>query len=226
MKIQSFKKSCFLVVVTALLVAGCAGRPLAAEREASPELPPAVVMRVAPILKEVRAAVRDSPIALGKIECKEIKSKLLTTYLPEYRLFGINHPVGLVTRLIVLNEKNRVTDLGPGQWILHDTRPYSYLPKINEFLATRQIQVTNKEDALAVAQLVEGIQSLRGVGTFVGNRHWKYHVKQSGDHWRSSVAYVGPPASIGGPPTYEIRLDDDRRFREIRSLHSGPFPAR
>ena len=45
---------------------------------------------------------------------------------------------------------------------------------------------------------------------------WKYAAEKKGGGWEVKVQYVGPPASIQKPPVYEMVLDEEQRFVDLR----------
>jgi hypothetical protein len=51
---------------------------------------------------------------------------------------------------------------------------------------------------------------------FGPNTNWKYSGEKTKEGWSVKVEYVGPPASIMKPPVYEIDLDEQQMFHDLR----------
>jgi hypothetical protein len=104
------------------------------------------------------------------------------------------------------------------------------------FIRLRKIKVQSAEEAVDVAKLFEEVQGAANYVSFLmintndfkafdkafieqqfGPRtDWKYSAEKRKDGWTVKVEYVGPPASIQMPPTYEMDLDEHQLFQDLR----------
>ena len=44
---------------------------------------------------------------------------------------------------------------------------------------------------------------------------WKYTASKKDAGWQVAKQYIGPPASVQQPPTYELKLDEDKCFVDL-----------
>jgi hypothetical protein len=51
---------------------------------------------------------------------------------------------------------------------------------------------------------------------YASGDNWKYTGAKKGDGWEVKVEYVGPPAMVQQPPTYELVVDEENRFVDLR----------
>ena len=116
----------------------------------------------------------------------------------------------------------------------------SAVEKVSAYVRTRKIKVQDPGQAVEVAKLVESLaQSPSFVGMLRLNTrdytvfdenflkwmygsnkdHWKYTAtKRDQARWQVKVEYAGPPASIQQPPTYDLLLDEQSHFIDLRRV--------
>ena len=220
-----------LKIVALLVVAGvattlAAEKPLA-EPDGRDEWAKADTA-VATLMKEADAAARSAVFA----------SALLRKYLPGYRVYvRMADSYGKETRIFLATRDGAVTPLPDAQWRKRDDEPFWRSPVISEFLRKRQIKVRNGEEAVELARLFEELEAAANYVAFLkintkdftvfdsqfieqqfGPRvHWQYTPEpRGGEGWTVTVKYVGPPASIRQPPVYEIDLDEQQTFQDLR----------
>lgn len=176
-----------------------------------------------------------------KMRSVEVKSERLKMYLPEFRVF-VRFERDRVGKsgLVLVNQDAEVTDLGDESWHGDATTQYLRVPLLTEFVRARKIHVKTQEDAIEFTKFFEGLQ---GASTYVASlrvntkdlaafdkrflemehpsKDWKYtSVKREGG-WKVMVQYVGDPAvSIMTPPTYEVDVDEQDNFRDLRRYDS------
>jgi hypothetical protein len=167
----------------------------------------------------------------------EFRSNLLRKHLPDLRLFvRFDRHMSGETRLFFVNRSGEITALPEEEWRGNPAEGCFRVARIAEFLKQRQIPVRSSEAALEFAKLFEEIQGAANYVAFLkvntkdftvfdkafmegqyGPRtYWQYSAVKSTNGWTVKVEYVGPPASILNPPTYEIDLDEVQMFRDLR----------
>jgi hypothetical protein len=179
----------------------------------------------------------------------EFKSHLLRKHMPDLRLFvRFDRHMSGETRLFFVNRSGEITGLPEEEWRGNPAEQCFRVARIAEFLRLRQIPVRSTDDALEFAKLFEEVQGAANYAAFLkintqdftvfdkafienhyGPRiHWKYIAAKSTNGWTVKVEYVGPPASIQQPPTYEIEVDEQQMFRDLRRYPypKESFPAR
>ena len=177
----------------------------------------------------------------------EFKSNLLRKYLPDLRLFvRFDRHLSGETRLFFVNQRGEITPLPEEEWRGNVVESCFRVPHIVEFIRLRKIKVQSAEDALEVAKLFEEIQGAANYvaflqintrnftvfdkafieGQFGPMTQWKYSAAIRKSGWSVKVEYVGPPASIQAPPTYEIDLDDQQIFHDLRRYPYPKEPSR
>jgi hypothetical protein len=144
--------------------------------------------------------------------------------------------MGGETRLFFVNQRAEITELPEEEWRGEPAEECFRVVRVVEFLKSRKIKVQNTNDALEVTTLFEEIQGAANYVAFLkintqdftvfdkafieahfGPRiHWKYTPGTRKGGWTVKVSYVGPPASIMQPPTYELDVDDAGMFRDFR----------
>jgi hypothetical protein len=166
----------------------------------------------------------------------EYRSPLLTRYLPHLRLYAsYDGHRSDVDRIYFVNQKGMITNL-PEDWRGNEQEGCWRIREITDFVQQQNIRVTNAQAAVEFAQLMEEIQSSPGklwmlwynTKSFtVFDRALLEHLygpktdltytpSPRTNGWSVKVAYVGPPAHVSAPPTYEIDLDDEQRFQDLR----------
>jgi hypothetical protein len=126
------------------------------------------------------------------------------------------------------------TPLPGAEWTKRDTEKYWLCPVVSQ---ARQIKVRNAEEAVEVVKLFEELQGAANYVAFFkintkdftvfdkqfiedqfGSRiHWRYTPEaRAAAGWTVKVDYTGPPAAVRQAPTYEVDVDDQQTFRELR----------
>jgi hypothetical protein len=167
----------------------------------------------------------------------EFASHLLRRWLPDLRVFvRFDRHLGGETRIFLVDRTAKITELANEEWRKLDTEDFARATPVMDFLKSRKLAVEKAEDAVEVAQLFEEVQGAANYGSFLhintksftvfdkafieqqfGPRtNWKYTAEKREGGWRIKVEYVGPPASIQQPPTYEMDLDGERIFQDLR----------
>jgi len=191
---------------------------------------------ITPILTEARARLNDP-----KIQWAMVRNDLLRKHLPDVRLYIRDGAYSGETKIWIVSRDGKIHDLGDGTWVGVGGNQWSAVEKVAAYVRGRKIKVQTPEQAVEVAKLVE---SLAQSPSFVGmlrlntrdytvfdenflkwmyggskDHHWKYTAtaKESGG-FQVKVEYVGPPASIQQPPTYDVLLDDQNHFTDLRRV--------
>ena len=172
----------------------------------------------------------------------EFASHLLRKYLPDWRLFvRFDRHYSNETRLFFVNKSGEVTGLPDELWTGNPTQQCFRVASVVDFLKQRKIKVRDAETAVEFAELFEEIQGGANYASFLrintkdftvfdkafiesqfGPRtHWKYTATPRANGWKVTVEYVGPPASIQQPPTYEVDVNEDGVFEDLRRY---PYP--
>jgi hypothetical protein len=176
-----------------------------------------------------------------KMRSVEVKSERLKKYLPQFRIF-VRFDRDRVERsgLVLANQDAEVTDLGDESWHGDAGTQYLRVPRLTEFVRDRKIQVKTQEDAIEFTKFFEGLQ---GAPNYVASlrvntknlaafdkrilemehpsKDWKYTSVKRGGGWKVMVQYVGDPSvSIMTPPTYEVDVDEQDNFRDLRRYDS------
>jgi hypothetical protein len=189
---------------------------------------------VSPLLKEARARLNDP-----HIQWAQVKNDLLRKYLPDVRLYIRDGAYTGETKIWIVAKDGRIEDLGDGTWTGVGGNQWWAVEKVSAFVKGRKIKVENPAQAVEVTKLVEGIASSP---SFVGmlrlntkdytvfderflrwlyapRDDWKYTAtEKDAGNWEVKVQYVGPPASIQQPPTYDLVLDQQKQFTDLRRV--------
>jgi len=166
----------------------------------------------------------------------EYRSPLLTQYLPHLRLYAsYDGHHSHADRIYFLDQKGNVTNL-PEDWRGNEEQRCWRIREITDFLRQQNIRVTNALAAVEFAQLIEDIQTSPDklwklwyntkyftvfdralLEHFYGTKgDWTYTPSPRTNGWSVKVEYVGPAAQFPAPPTYEIDLDGQQRFQDVR----------
>jgi len=164
-------------------------------------------------------------------------SALLRKYLPDYRLYvRFDRRMSGETRIFLVNPRAEIVPLPNEEWTQNDAEKFARSAQVAEFLRERKIKVQNAEEAVEFAKLFEEVQ---GAANYVAFLHintkdfkvfdkafieqqfgprtdWKYTAGKRKEGWSVKVEYVGPPASIQKPPLYEIDVDEQQMFHDLR----------
>jgi hypothetical protein len=167
----------------------------------------------------------------------EFASNLLRKYLPDFRLFvRFDRHYSNETRLFFVNRNGEITELPEEEWRGDPAEECFRVKRIVDFLKQRTLKVQSAEEAVAVSKLFEEIQGAANYAAFLkintkdftvfdkafiegqfGPRtDWKYTATPRAGGWKVKVEYVGPPASIQQPPTYELDLNEQGAFQDFR----------
>jgi hypothetical protein len=170
----------------------------------------------------------------------EVRSARLRKFLPDWRVMvrTDGHLVGR-SNLFLLNRNGEVSDLGEAVWTGDPDGKVFQVKRVNEFVKQRAIRVKSADDAVEIAKLIEEIAeapdyvgflkinskdftlfdkqfiALHG-GASPDNANYKYTAVPVEGGWGVIVDYIGPPASIPAPPLYEIDLNKDKEFMDLR----------
>ena len=158
-------------------------------------------------------------------------------YLPDFHVFVRfdRHLVG-ESRLFLVNREAQITDLGEADWQGNPDTKCWRVARVAEFLRARKIKVQSGDDAIEVAKLFEELQGAPNYVAFLKvntkdftlfdkhfmerfygpNVDFKYTSAERAGGWTIKVEYVGPPAMVREPPTYEIDLDEQHNFQDLR----------
>ena len=190
---------------------------------------------VTPILTEARARLNDP-----KIQWALVRNNLLRKHLPDVRLYIRDGAYSGETKIWIVTRDAQIHDLGDGTWTGVGGNQWHAVEKVSTYVRGRKIKVQTPEQAVEITKLVESIaQSPSFVGMLRLNTrnytvfdesflrwmygsnkdHWKYTAtpKEAGS-FQVKVEYVGPPTSIQQPPTYDLLLDDQNHFTDLRRV--------
>jgi hypothetical protein len=164
-------------------------------------------------------------------------SDLFRRYLPDFRVYvRFDRHLSGETRIFLVNRRGEITPLPNEEWRKNDAEKFSRSQQVAKFLRRQKIKVSSAEDAVEVAKLFEEVQGAANYVEFLNintkdfkvfdkafiesqfgpRTDWKYSGKKRNEGWSVKVEYVGPPASIMQPPVYEIDLDGQQIFRDLR----------
>jgi hypothetical protein len=167
----------------------------------------------------------------------QFASALLRRYLPDFRVYvRFDRHMSGETRIFLVNRSGQITPLPNEEWTQKDGEKFARSPQVAEFIRQRKLKVQRAEEAVEVAKLFEEVQGAANYVAFLNintkdfkvfdkafiesqfgpRTDWKYSAKKSKEGWSVKVEYVGPPASIRQPPVYEIDLDGQQTFRDLR----------
>lgn len=189
---------------------------------------------ITPILQAARSRHNDP-----EIQAAEYRSDRLRKHLPELRVHVLTGPYDGTSKLFLLSKEGKILDLGDGTWKGDETG--FRVQAVTGFLKGRRLPVRNAEEAIEAARLTEEIQGapsyvgflqINTAGFRVFDQHfisrfygepkdWKYTAEARGKSWIVRREYVGPPAMIRQPPVYEITVDDQQLFVDLRDIRSG-----
>lgn len=188
---------------------------------------------LAPILEAARNRHGDPTI-----QDAEYRSELLRKHLPEYRIRVKTGPYDGTSKLFLLTREGKILDLGETLW--RGDASGLRVREISDFLKTRKLPVRSAAEAIEAARLTEELQGAPGYVGFlqlntngfrVFDSHfisrfygpptdWKYTAEPHAKGWTVKREYVGPPAMVPLPPVYEISVDDEKHFADLRNVAS------
>ncbi len=170
------------------------------------------------------------------IQYIEMRSDLVSKYLPRQRIYVIETTRAGKSSIFALSITGEITDLGIGDWMAHKGEKYFRNRKLSAFLGTQNIKISDPDTAIGITKLAEQISRApqdvvilrRSTNNFsifdkrlypcrCGETNWRYKAKKRNKIWRVDEEYVGPPVMmIMEPPQWEIVLDENNRFVEMR----------
>lgn len=172
-----------------------------------------------------------------KVRYAEFRSKRLTKYLPEFRVFVRFDQFRIgESSLFLVNQNAEITDLNNNDQV-----------GISTFLRARKIQVKTPEDVSEFARFFvelklapyyvwylydntndftvfdkQYIESYSGGKQHSGDADWNYTSEKSEGGWKVTVTYIGDlKNSIMRPPHYEIDIDAQGNFRDLREKNGS-----
>jgi hypothetical protein len=112
---------------------------------------------------------------------------------------------------------------------------------VTEFIKSQKIKVKNTEEAIEIVRSVEDISDAYDYINFLkmntndysifdkrilevafGSRtYWNYNAETTKKGWIVKLEYIGPPADIMEPPVYEVDVDENKIFIDIRKDNLG-----
>ncbi|MHC4617771.1 MAG: hypothetical protein ACYTEQ_08455 [Planctomycetota bacterium] len=194
---------------------------------------------VEPYLKRVREEARRT----GKLEkepdigCVELRSFLISKYLPDYKLYIIETGIISFSKLFAVSSRGEILDLKSGSFGSVDPQKEPFTNEaFSEFLKRQQIRVADANTAIETGKLIEEIVFAPGRWMYLKynsknfsvfkmcvfynaasywQRDWAYYADRQDNRWIVSRRYIGPPASIGAPRRWEIAVDKEDRLVEV-----------
>lgn len=164
-------------------------------------------------------------------------SALLRKYLPDFRIYvRFDRHMQGETRIFLVNRRGEITPLPNEEWRGKDTEKFYRSVQVAEFVRKQKIKVQGAGEAVEVAKLFEEVQGAANYVAFLNINtkdfkvfdkafiesqygpmtNWKYSAEKRKEGWSVKVEYVGPPTSIRQPPVYEIDLDEQQMFHDLR----------
>ena len=164
-------------------------------------------------------------------------SNLLRKYLPDFRVYvRVDSPRFSQPTIFLVNRGGEITPLPSELWRGEDGEKFLRSPEVAEFIRQRKIKVQSAEEAVDFVKLFEEVQGAASyvaslnintkdfkvfdkafIESYYGPTNWKYSAKKSNEGWSVGKHYAGPPeASIEMPPVYEIVLDGQKTFLDLR----------
>ena len=191
----------------------------------------AFVTFVTPVVKEARERLKDP-----RIQWARVNNDLLRKYLPDVRVYIRDGAFSGEDMLWIVTRDGTITALGDGTWRGVGGDKWRAVEKISAYIKGRRIKVESAERAVEVAKLIEFIAGApSNVGMLRLNTKdytvfddgflkwmygskddWKYSAAKQGTGWQVKVEYVGPPAGVLQPPTYDLVLDGEKQFVDLR----------
>lgn len=227
---RKFFTPCLLVSLLCLAAAP-ATQPGADEDAAWAAAHEKFVRFVTPILEDARTRLNDPHIAWARVN-----GDLLRKYLPEHRLYVRDGAYDGKSKIWVVSKGGKISDLSDGMWISRGASSVYTVDRVVGFVKDQKIKVESAEQAIEAAKLVETIQS---APNFVGmlrlntkdytvfdenflkwmygsDSDWKFSAIKKDAIWEVAKQYIGPPAAVQQPPTYQITLDAENHFIDLQ----------
>jgi len=169
------------------------------------------------------------------IQWVEMRSELLEKYLPRHRIYLVETTRLSVSSIFAVSISSDITDLGNGRWSSPDGKERFRNRNLSDFLQAQKMTIPDVNTAAGIARLTEEISSAPGAATMLRqntsnftifdkrlynvwrkDENWRHEAKREEGYWLVTRKYVGPPAMIIEPPRWEIVVDKDDLFVEIR----------
>lgn len=181
--------------------------------------------------------IKNRPVVLA--------SALLRKYLPDFRVYvRYDESLSTGTRIFMVNRLGEITPLPEESWTGKEGQKFLRSPSVAEFFKQQKIKVQSADEAVEVARLFEEVQGASSIVWYqkddlnkmkksdtsfpmlehVPDGHWKHSAEKRDDGWTVKVRFEGPLVSIMEPPVYELDLDRQQIFRDLRRLETtfGP----
>jgi hypothetical protein len=140
-----------------------------------------------------------------KMRYAEFKSERLSKYLPEFRVFrGLERNTIGQLSLFIVNKDGDIADFDDDDG-----------GAIADFLRARKIKLNSENDA---TEFVKFFKELQGRDEYHNdNENWNYTTEKREGGWKVKINYIGDLSlSIMVPPTYEIDIDAQGNFRDLK----------
>jgi len=187
---------------------------------------------VEPYIEKIRKEDSDE-----SIDCVEIRSELISKYLPEYRIYAIETVKFSRASLFAVSTNGEITDLTKGGWSKEADDKYISHPTLASFLKEQNIIVSDANAAVSVAKLFEDLSTAsktvfdlkfntvnfrifdkRLYPSLHQDTEWRYSVEKQENIWIVKKNYVGKKDCLAYASKLEIILDEKDRFQGIRRL--------
>jgi len=174
-----------------------------------------------------RMREHDATLPLAKLpnykfdmEWIEVKSHLITKYLPDYKIYADRRFE------FVLDKQGHIICLGE-TWPLG--RPFKSSPDFevkgySDFIQGLGIPIEDIQTAIDMVWLRDIVQGNGYVDDEELEKrvqNWKYEARGENGVWFIEMRYIGPPASIFEPPIWKIIVDENNKLRAIKETHLG-----
>lgn len=169
------------------------------------------------------------------IQWVEMRSELVEKYLPRHRIYLVETMRASLSSIFAVSISGQITGLWSGKWSSPDGKEHFRNRTLSDFLQAQNMTIPDVNTAIGIARLTEEISGAPGAATMLrrstGNftifdkrlynfwrqdENWRHEAKREEGYWLVTRKYVGPPAMIIAPPRWEIVVDKDDRFVEIR----------
>jgi len=170
------------------------------------------------------------------IQCVEMRSVLISEYLPKYRIYAVETNRISSPKLFAVSISGEIVDLKSGEFSSREERGPFKNKEFSDFLKKQQIEVSDPNTAIEIGRLIEEITfapdrwmylksntdnfSIFKMWVFYGPgtywlRDWEWYAEKEETGWMVSRRYIGPPASIIMPPQWKLILDEEETITEV-----------
>jgi len=150
----------------------------------------------------------------------ELKSRLITEYLPAYRIYTDR------SFTFILTQEGQIICLRTA-WPLKE--PYQSAPDFttesySDFIRRHGIHVKDSEDAIKMVHLKEIIDGGHAVDDEELRKrqeHQQYWAKRAGNNWTVSYSYINldPRTQVGMPSSYTLVVDEQNQLQQIKASY-------